>query len=308
MVPVIIDCDPGHDDAIALLLALASEEVSLLGVTTVAGNQTLEKTTRNAIRVLDYVGHSEVPVAAGADQPLVRQLHVAEDLHGASGIDGANLPLASREPEPVHAIDWIASTIDVSPIPVTLVATGPLTNIALFLVRYPELKAQVERIVFMGGAIGEGNITPAAEFNLWVDPEAARRVISSGLHLTMVGLDVTHKALLMPAHIAMLSSAGKAGRLTADLYEFFLPVHEEIYGWQGAPVHDAVAVANVIDGSLFEHVRCGVRLDDSDGASRGRTNVDRWHRMGWTPNCHVAVDVDTDRLVDLIVQRLATLP
>ena len=202
MTDIILDCDPGHDDAIALLLALASPEVRLLGVTTVSGNQTLEKTTANAIRVLDHVGRDDVPVAAGAARPLVRERHVAAEVHGETGLDGPDLPPPSREPEPTHAIDWIAQTLEASSTPVTLVPTGPLTNIALFLARYPELGTKLERVVLMGGAVGEGNVTPAAEFNIWADPEAAHVVFASGLDLTMVGLDVTHKALLTPAHTA----------------------------------------------------------------------------------------------------------
>jgi pyrimidine-specific ribonucleoside hydrolase len=161
---IILDCDPGHDDAIALLLALASPELQLLGVTTVSGNQTLEKTTANAIRILDHVGRQEIPVSAGAPRPLVRERQVAARVHGETGLDGPDLPPASRGPEPAHAIDWIATTVLASPHPVTLVATGPLTNVALFLVRYPELETRLERIVLMGGAIAEGNATPAAEF------------------------------------------------------------------------------------------------------------------------------------------------
>jgi len=305
---IIVDCDPGHDDAIALLLALASEEVRLLGVTTVAGNQTLEKTTVNAISVLDHAGRGDIPVAAGANRPLVRELHVAADVHGESGLDGVDLPAPARGPEPTHAIDWIAATLSSSPTPVTLVATGPLTNIALFLARYPELSVRIDRIVFMGGAIGEGNITPAAEFNVWVDPEAARRVFSNGVDLTMVGLDVTHKALIMSAHVETLAAAGRAGRLVADLYRFFLPVHAQRYGWQGAPVHDAVAVAHVIDGSLLETAHRGVRVDTGTELSRGRTNVDLWHRMGWEPSCHVAIDIDSERFITMLIERIAGLP
>jgi inosine-uridine nucleoside N-ribohydrolase len=170
---IILDCDPGHDDAIALLLALASPDLRLLGVTTVSGNQTLEKTTANAIRVLDHSDRLDIPVAAGADRPLVRERDVAAEVHGETGLDGPNLPPPSRPPEPAHAIDWIAMTLSASPNPVTLVPTGPLTNIALFLARYPELTDRIERIVLMGGAIGEGNATPSAEFNIWADPAAA---------------------------------------------------------------------------------------------------------------------------------------
>jgi inosine-uridine nucleoside N-ribohydrolase len=305
---IIIDCDPGHDDAIALLLALASEEVRLLGVTTVAGNQTLDKTTSNALNVLGYMGRDDIPVAAGADRPIVRELHIPTDLHGESGLDGAELQDVDRKAESAHAVDWIAATLSSQPAPVTLVAMGPLTNIALFLARYPELESKLERIVFMGGSIGEGNITPAAEFNIWTDPEAARRVFSSGVDLTMVGLDVTHKALIMPSAVDSLAAAGKAGRLMADLYRFFLPVHTKIYGWHGAPVHDALALAHVIDGSLFETVYTGVTVDTESESSRGRTNVDRWHQMEWAPNCHVAVDVDAQRVTELIVGRIAQLP
>lgn len=307
MTVIILDCDPGHDDAVALLLALASEEIELLGVTTVAGNQTLDKTTANAIRVLDLAGRTGVPVVAGAGRPLIRDLHVAADVHGDSGLEGADLPSPSRKPRPDHAIDWIAARLTSSPAPVTLVATGPLTNVALFLARYPELETHIERIVLMGGAIGEGNVTPAAEFNVWVDPEAADRVFSGGVELTMVGLDVTHKALLTAAHLEMLAAAGEAGKLVADMYRFFLQVHRERYGWDGAPVHDAVAIAHVIDESLLETEHCGVVIDTGPEPSRGRTYVDRWHQAGWSPNCHVAIDIDADRFMGLLVDRISAL-
>jgi inosine-uridine nucleoside N-ribohydrolase len=171
--------------------------------------------------------------------------------------------------------------------------------------RYPELEARLERIVLMGGAIGEGNITPAAEFNMWVDPEAAHRVFSSGLDLTMVGLDVTHKALIKPADIESLAAAGEAGHLVADLYRFFLPIHAQRYGWEGAPVHDAVALAHVIDRSLLRTVHRGVRVDTGTELSRGRTNVDLWDQMGWEPNCHIAIGIDAERLVGWLVERIA---
>ena len=225
MTAIILDCDPGHDDAIALLLALASPEVELLGVTTVAGNQTLEKTTANAIRVLDHVGRTDIPVARGASRPLVRELHVAADVHGTTGLDGPTLPPPSRPAAGAHAIDWIAETVRTHPQPVTLVATGPLTNVALFLARYPELAGRLDRVVLMGGAIGQGNVTPAAEFNLWADPEAASRVFQTDLHLTMVGLDVTHQALLTPSHARRLSGGGRAGGLVAELFSFYARFH-----------------------------------------------------------------------------------
>jgi purine nucleosidase/pyrimidine-specific ribonucleoside hydrolase len=303
---IILDCDPGHDDAIALLLALASPEVKLLGVTTVSGNQTLEKTTANAIRVLDHVDRHDVPVAAGAPRPLIRERHVAAEVHGETGLDGPDLPPPSREPEPTHAIDWIARALQASPTPVTLVPTGPLTNIALFLTRYPELAAHIERVVLMGGAVGEGNTTPAAEFNIWADPEAAHLVFTSGLDVTMVGLDVTHKALITPAHIEALAAAGKAGKLVADLFNFYAQFHAREYGWDGAPVHDAVAMAHVIDPTLLETIHRGVVVDTGGELPRGRTHVDLRGRT-WAPNCHVAIDIDAERFLALLVERISSL-
>jgi inosine-uridine nucleoside N-ribohydrolase len=299
---VIIDCDPGHDDAIGLLLALGSpSELELLGVTTVAGNQTLAKTTANAIRVLDHIGRDDIPVAAGADRPLVRDPYVAAEVHGDTGLDGPDLPPPAREPIAEHAIDWIAQQAA----PLTLIATGPLTNVALLLARYPNVKP--ERIVLMGGAIGEGNVTPAAEFNIWADPEAAARVFDSGIELTMVGLDVTHQALMTPAHAKRLAAAGRAGKLVADLYDFYARFHRERYGWDGAPVHDACAVAQVLDPSLIETVYCGVRVDTGPALSRGRTYVDRFGRAGWESNCHVAVGIDSERFLELLIERISGL-
>jgi pyrimidine-specific ribonucleoside hydrolase len=192
--PTILDCDPGHDDAIALLLALASPELDLPGVTTTYGNQTLAKTTANALRVLELVGRTDVPVAAGADRPLERELVVAEHVHGESGLDGPSLPEANTAPTTDDAIAFIADRVAATSNPVSIVATGPLTNVAGYL--QSRGSEGVERIVLMGGAIAEGNFTPAAEFNVWCDPEAAAIVFESGLEVNMIGLDVTHQALL----------------------------------------------------------------------------------------------------------------
>jgi inosine-uridine nucleoside N-ribohydrolase len=307
MTAVILDCDPGHDDAIALLLALASPELELIGVTTVSGNQTLEKTTANAIRVLDHIGRDDVPVAAGAPRPLVRERRTAGEVHGETGLDGPSLPAPSRAANPTHAIDWIAQALAASAEPVTLIPTGPLTNVALLLARYPELGSRLERIVLMGGAIGEGNTTPAAEFNIWVDPEAARRVFESGVDLTMVGLDVTHQALMTPAHAERLAAAGKAGKLVADLYDFYARFHHSRYGWEGAPVHDAVAVAHVIDSTLLRTRHCGVVVDTGPEPSRGRTHVDLWGATDWKPNCHVATGIDAPRFLELLITRIGAL-
>ena len=300
---ILLDCDPGHDDAIALLLALASPELELLGVTTVAGNQTLEKTTANAIRVLDFVGRDDVPVAAGAAAPLVREPLVAAYVHGETGLDGPDLPPPSRESLQQHAVDFLAEQIRARTGAVTLVPTGPLTNVALLLALHPD--ARPERIVLMGGAIAEGNVTPAAEFNIWADPEAAARVFASRIDLTMIGLDVTHKALFTPTHEQRLE--GRVGEMVRALLQFYGAFHRRQYGWDGSPIHDAVAVAHVARPDLLETVERGVKVDTGAELSRGRTYVDRWRRTGWEPNAHVAVDIDADAFLDLLVERLNSL-
>jgi purine nucleosidase/pyrimidine-specific ribonucleoside hydrolase len=298
---ILLDCDPGHDDAIALLLALGSDEIELRGVTTVAGNQTLEKTTANAIRVLELAGRGDVPVAAGCPRPLVRDPRVAADVHGETGLDGPDLPAAKGEAVSEHAVDFLAERVEGA----TLVATGPLTNVALLLARYPE--ARPDRIVLMGGASAEGNVTPAAEFNIWADPEAAARVFASGLDVTMVGLDVTHRALVTKSHAEQLRGAGRIGKVVAELLDFYGVFHREVYGFDGSPVHDAVALAHVIDPTLLEVERLNVRVDCESQLCRGRTVVDVWRRTGLEPNASVAVGIDSERFLALLHERLARL-
>jgi inosine-uridine nucleoside N-ribohydrolase len=298
---ILIDCDPGHDDAIALLLALASPELELLGVTTVAGNQTLEKTTANAIRVLDFVGRGDVMVAAGADRPLVRDPFVAAYVHGETGLDGPDLPPPQREPLALQAVDFLAEQVSGA----MLVAVGPLTNVALLLARYPE--ARPERIVLMGGSIGLGNVTPAAEFNIWADPEAAARVFESGLELTMVGLDVTHQALLLDADAEHLRASGRTGQMVAELYDFFHRFHRDTYGFGGSPIHDAVAVAYAFRPELMETKRCHVAIECDSELTRGRTVVDLWARTEEEPNADVGVGVDGRAFVQLLLERLPAL-
>jgi inosine-uridine nucleoside N-ribohydrolase len=299
--PILLDCDPGHDDAIALLLALASPEVELLGVTTVAGNQTLEKTTANAIRVLDFVGRDDVTVAAGAERPLVREPFVATYVHGETGLDGPDLPPPRREALDQHAVEFLAEHVRGA----TLVAVGPLTNVALLLARHPD--ATPERIVLMGGSIGLGNVTPAAEFNIWADPEAAARVFASGLDVTMVGLDVTHQALLRDEHVERLRGSGRTGRMVAELYDFFHRFHAKTYGFAGSPIHDAVALAHLLRPGLVQTERRHVAIECGSELTRGRTVVDLWRRTGNEPNAHVGVGVDGDAFVELLLERLPTL-
>jgi inosine-uridine nucleoside N-ribohydrolase len=304
-VPVILDCDPGHDDAIALLLALASPEIDLLGVTTVHGNQTLAKTTENALRVLDLAGRDEVSVAAGADRPLLRELTVASHVHGDSGLDGPALPPAGRGALGEHAVDFMERTIAASPAPVTLVPTGPLTNVALLLRRTGGVN--VERIVLMGGAVAEGNMTPAAEFNIWADPEAAQEIFHAGLDTTMIGLDVTHRTVTTPEVQDRLRETGAIGGFVADLIDFFAVYHRETYGWDGAPIHDAVAVAHVIRPGLVTTIDRNVEVELESDLCRGRTVVDRWQRTGREANAHVGIDLDRDGFFDLLVERIGRL-
>ena len=307
-VPVLIDCDPGHDDAIALLLALASPELELRGVTTVAGNQTLAKTTANAIRVLEAAGHGHLPVAAGAERPLLREPAAAAEVHGDSGLDGPALPPPRARPVEAHAVDFIAEALLASTRAVTLIPLGPLTNVALLLARHPEAARRIERVVLMGGAIAEGNVTPAAEFNVWADPEAAARVFDSGLDVTMVGLDVTHRALVLPEHREALRHAGHAGRLVAELLDFYGVFHREVYGFAGSPIHDAVAVAHVVTPGMVETEHRHVAVDCQSELCRGRTVVDVWRRTGNEPNAQVAVGIDADAFRELLLERLGALP
>jgi inosine-uridine nucleoside N-ribohydrolase len=295
---ILIDCDPGHDDAIALLLSLASPEVELVGVTTVFGNQTLRKTTANAIRVLELAGRGDIPVASGAERPLVRDPFLGDYVHGESGLDGPVLPPPDAKPADLHAVDFLAERLEPG---VVLVATGPLTNVALAL----ERGVRPERIVLMGGSIAEGNVTPAAEFNIWTDPEAAQRVFTAGLDVTMIGLDVTHKALLTPAGADRLRTSEPTGRFVAELYDFYHRFHVETYGWEGSPIHDAVAVAHVARPGLVDTLERHVAIETESELCRGRTVVDLWRRTHNNANALVAVDIDAEAFIALLLERLA---
>ena len=302
--PIVIDCDPGHDDAMAILLALASPEVELRAVTTVAGNQTLEKTTRNALKVLELAGRSDIPLAAGAEAPLLRRLRTAADVHGESGLDGSNLPEPTKRPVDAHAAELLADAIEPG---VVLVPTGPLTNVALLLERHPDVRDRLDRIVWMGGAVALGNVTPAAEFNAFVDPEAAAAVFSSGIPITMIGLVVTHKALFMTEHAERLRNSGTVGRAAAELADFFLRVHRERFGFSGAPMHDAMAVAHIIDPTLVTTLECNVAIEAQSQYCDGRTVADRWQVLDAPRNVHVGIDVEAERFLDLLVERIAAL-
>ncbi len=305
--PIILDCDPGHDDAIAILLALASPELELVAITTVSGNQTLDKTTANALKVLELAGRSDIPVFAGADKPFVRARDVAAHVHGESGLDGPDLPAPSAHARDQHAVDFIAEELRRRDGKLTLVATGPLTNVGLLCSLHPD--ARPERLVVMGGAIGEGNRTPAAEFNIWADPEAAQRVFVEQFETTMVGLDVTHRALITDAHTERMRGAGKVGKVVAELMDFYARFHKARYpDLDGSPMHDPVCIAHVIDPTLMEVRDAFIDVDCSTGPSWGRTNVDwRGREHFGAPNAKVGVDIDGDRFAELVVSRISSL-
>src|SRR5581483_4436834 len=289
--PIILDCDPGHDDAIAILLAVASPEIELVGVTTVSGNQTLDKTTANALRVLDLAGRDDIPVCAGAAGPIVRARDVAAHVHGESGLDGPDLPPPLRGPADGHAVEFLADRFRQADKPV-LVATGPLTNVGLLFATHAD--ARPDRIVLMGGAVGEGNRTPAAEFNIWADPEAAQRVFQEGLDTTMVGLDVTHRALIRDEHTERMRAAGRVGRVVAELMDFYARFHRARYpDLEGSPMHDPVCVAHLIDPTLMDVRDAFIEVDCTTGPSWGRTNVDwRGREHFGPPNAKVGLDID----------------
>jgi len=305
--PILLDCDPGHDDAVAILLALASPELDLLGITTVGGNAPLERVTDNALRVLALAGRPDVPVAAGAAHPLRGPLRTAPHVHGESGLEGPALPDRIAEPIDEDAIAFLARTIGDAVEPVTVIPTGPLTNIARLLDNHPDLKPRIARFCLMGGAIGEGNITPSAEFNIWVDPEAADIVFRSGVPVTMIGLDVTHRSIVWEEEYrALAAEGGTAARLVAGLLEYFQAFHERIYGWRGTPIHDAVAVAHVAHPGLVTTRPYAVAIELDGALTRGRTVVDVRGVTGLPPNADVGVDIDRDRFVTLLRAAIRT--
>ncbi len=301
---VILDCDPGHDDAVAIMLVAGAPSIELLGLTISAGNQILEKTGRNALNVVQYLD-IDVPVCLGAPRPLVRELQIADDIHGESGLDGFDFPPLKWTFDERSAVEFITQTLLGEEEPVTIVTSGPMTNIALALRLRPEIASRIERIVLMGGAYGYGNVSPAAEFNIRVDPEAAHIVFTSGIPLYMMGLDVTRQVLVREEIIKRMERIdNKASRLFADLMRAFNVTQREIFSLPGGPLHDPVTIAYLIDEDLFtmRHVHCSIDL--SHGESYGRTNCDMFDYLAKPRNTHVAMDIDAEGFFDLIERTL----
>ena len=306
--PVILDVDPGHDDAVALMLACGHPDLDLLAVTTVAGNVPIEKTTRNALRVLALVGRHDVPVGVGASGPLKRPLHTAEDIHGESGLDGPEeLPDADFGPDERGAVGLISETLRASREPVTLVPVGPLTNIALLLREHPDLKDRIARVSLMGGSIGLGNTTPAAEFNIYVDPEAASEVFESGLPITMSGLDVTHLADVGPEERELLRATGRVGGVVAGFLDYFAANYENTFGFDDPPLHDPVAVAAVLEPGLLKTRPMRVDVECESDLTRGETVCDFYGVTGKRPNADVGVELDREAFFELLYEALGRL-
>ncbi len=300
-IPVIMDCDPGHDDAIAMILACASDKLDVKAITTVGGNQTVAKTTNNALRMLTFM-NKQIPVAKGADRPMRRELEIAPEVHGDTGLDGPVIPEATQKALDINAYELMAKVVEESEDKVTLVPTGPLTNIAIFLSAYPHLKSKIERISLMGGSAIGGNWTASAEFNILVDPEAADIVFKSGIPITMSGLDVTHKAQVYPEDIEKIrNQGGKVAILVAELLEYFIKFHKEICGWDFAPLHDPCAIAWLINPDMFKSKKLNVQIDIDGEHTTGCTVTDFLNRLDLEPNTDVLLDVDRHQFIDMII-------
>jgi inosine-uridine nucleoside N-ribohydrolase len=313
-IPVIVDCDPGHDDVMALWLAAGHPALDLLAVTTVGGNVPLRHTSRNARIALAVAGVDGVPVAAGAAGPLVRVLSTAEWIHGENGLGGPELPDPDEGPTPVRldsrsATELIADTLAAASEPVAIIATGPITNVAVFLRDRPELVDRVREIVWIGGSTERGNVTPYAEFNAWVDPEALDLVLRSGIRFTMVGLNVTHRALVTTLVRERLAAVGNRTAAFGDeLLEFFCRTNDEVFGMPDGPLHDPVAVAVLADPEAVEVVRTRLDVELTGTETVGATSVDLDDMLAREPNAHVAVGLDVERFwagVELAYGRLA---
>ena len=307
---IIIDTDPGQDDAVAILLALASPELDVLGITAVAGNVPLPLTQKNALIVCELAGRTDVPVYAGCDAPMLRKLVTAEHVHGKTGLDGPQLPEPTMPLQAQHGVDYIIETLRTEPPgTVTLVPIGPLTNIGVAFKRAPDIIERVQEIVLMGGAYFEvGNITPAAEFNIYVDPEAADIVFNSGATITVMPLDVTHKALTSAKWIADIKALDTdVGRMVASWTDFFERFDIEKYGSQGAPLHDPCTIAYLINSDLFQGRHINVAIETHSDLTLGMTVADWWRVTDRPANAMFMGSVDDKGFFDLLTERLARL-
>lgn len=298
---IILDCDPGHDDAVAILMAAKHPQIDLLGITVVAGNQTLEKTTVNALNVCQFL-ELDVSVYGGMSLPMVRDRQViADDIHGETGLDGPVFAPLTKKLESKHAVQYIIDTLMSSDGDITLVPTGPLSNIAMAMRMEPRILPKIREIVIMGGAYGVGNVTPAAEFNIVADAEAAYVVFNSNRPIVMMGLDLTRQALCYPEIIERMEKAGNnAAKLFADLMRFFGKTQKQVFGWEGGPLHDPTCIAYLIDQDCIELKPMYTEIEIRSERCYGRTVCDFFGITGKEPNAKVAVTLDKERFWNLV--------
>ena len=305
---IIIDCDPGQDDAVALFLALSSpDELEILGITTVAGNVPLKLTERNARIICDIADSRETEVFAGCSRPMLVDLMTAENVHGKTGIDGIDIFKPKTLLKELHAVDFIVKSLkDADTDSITLVPTGPLTNIALAIIKDPSILDSIKQIVLMGGAMREaGNLSASAEFNMRVDPHAAKVVFECGLPIIVMSLDVTHKVLTSKERVSEIESIGNSvSTATANMLKFFARYDSEKYGVDGAPLHDPCTIAWLLNQNLFIGKECNVRIETESSLTLGHTSVDFWGVEGNIPNAIWMQDVDDDGFYDLLINRL----
>lgn len=306
---IIIDTDPGQDDAVAILLALASPELDVLGITVVAGNVPLPLTELNTRKIVELAGRPDIPIFAGCAEPTDRILVTAEHVHGRTGLDGPTLPDPQAQLQSAHAVDFIIETLRSTP-DVTLCPLGPLTNIATTLKRAPDIAQNIREIVLMGGGYFEGgNITPAAEFNIYVDPTAADIVFRSGVPITVLPLDVTHQALVTPPRLeAFRALPNRAGPAIAELTDFFERYDKEKYGSEGAPLHDPTVIAYLLDPTLFESRHINVTIETQSDLTLGATVADWWRVTDRVRNATWVRNINADGFFKLLTERIATLP
>ncbi len=305
---LLIDCDPGVDDAIALLLAFASPELHLRGITTVGGNVPLVHTQTNARKVCQFAQVLNVPVFAGCGRPILRSLVTAEYIHGATGLGQVDLPEPTIELQAQHGVDFLIETLLNSLHPMEIATLGPLTNLAIALVKSPEIIEKIARVVMMGGATTHGNVTPSAEFNIYCDPHAAQIVMTSGVPIVMMGLDVTHQTIATPNRLAKLRQIGDSiGPLVATLLKDYSHHDIQHYGFEGPPLHDPCVIAYLVNPTLFETRRCFVEVEIHSEVTIGRTIVDWYGASGRVPNVEVVCSVDSDGFYALLCDRLTAL-
>lgn len=301
MEKIILDCDPGHDDAVAILMAGIHPSIQLLGITTVAGNQTLNKTTINALNVCQYL-NIDVPVCSGMSLPMVRKVQtIANDIHGESGLDGPVFDKLTKELDKRHAVNFIIETLKNSNEKITLVVTGPMTNVAMAFRMEPSIVEKVKRVIFMGGSYQLGNVTPAAEFNIFADAEAAYVVFNSGVPLVMMGLDLTRQALCYPNIVERMGKVrGKASKLFVDLMGFFCKTQKQVFGWEGGPLHDPTCIAYIIDKSCIETKDMYSEVEIRSEKCYGRTLCDYFGVTKNKPNSKVSIKLDVDKFWNIV--------